>query len=67
MKCISAAAWTRGLRAVGGLTMALMAALTVASAHAAWPDKPLQIIVAYPPGGLTDALRARLPSPCQSA
>ena len=63
MKCISAAAWTRGLRAVGGLTMALMAALTVASAHAAWPDKPLQIIVAYPPGGLTDALARAIAKP----
>ena len=63
MKCISAAAWTRGLRAVGGLTMALMATLTVASAHAAWPDKPLQIIVAYPPGGLTDALARAIAKP----
>ena len=63
MKRISAAAWTRGLRAMGGLTMALMAALTVTAAHAAWPDKPLQIIVAYPPGGLTDALARAIAKP----
>lgn len=32
-------------------------------AHAAWPDKPLQIIVAYPPGGLTDALARAIAKP----
>lgn len=63
MKRISAVAWTRGLRALGGLTMALMAALTATAAHAAWPDKPLQIIVAYPPGGLTDALARAIAKP----
>ncbi len=34
-----------------------------ALAHAAWPEKPLQIIVAYPPGGLTDALARTIAKP----
>ena len=63
MKRISAVAWTRGLRALGGLTMALMATLAATAVHAAWPDKPLQIIVAYPPGGLTDALARAIAKP----
>ena len=63
MKRISAATWTRGLRAMGGLTITLMAALMVTAAHAAWPEKPLQIIVAYPPGGLTDALARAIAKP----
>src|SRR6185436_13170181 len=30
--------------------------LAVACAHAAYPDKSIHLIVAYPPGGLTDAV-----------
>ena len=63
MKRISAVAWARGLTVMGGLTMALMAALTATATHAVWPDKPLQIIVAYPPGGLTDALARAIAKP----
>ncbi len=32
-------------------------------AEAAWPEKPLQLIVAYPPGGLTDALARAVAKP----
>ncbi len=46
-----------------GVAASLGAALTAAPAHAAWPDKPLQIIVAYPPGGLTDALARAIAKP----
>lgn len=32
-------------------------------AQAAWPEKPLQMIVAYPPGGFTDALARAIAKP----
>ncbi len=44
---------------------ALLAACACAAtlAHAAWPEKPLTLIVAYPPGGLTDALARAVAKP----
>jgi tripartite-type tricarboxylate transporter receptor subunit TctC len=33
-----------------------MLALAATSAHAAYPDRPIHLIVPYPPGGLTDAV-----------
>ena len=43
----------------------VITALTCAATGtlAAWPEKPLQLIVAYPPGGLTDALARAVAKP----
>ncbi len=53
------AAWIGKAWFAGGLA----ALLTASMAHAAWPDKPIQLIVAYPPGGLTDALARAIANP----
>jgi len=42
------------LRAAGGLGLA--AAAPISAAQPAWPDRPLKIVVPFPPGALTDAL-----------
>jgi tripartite-type tricarboxylate transporter receptor subunit TctC len=47
--------------AAGALLAACLFAAGTASA--AWPDKPMQLIVAYPPGGLADALARAIAKP----
>ena len=42
---------------------ALVLAISASTACAAYPDKPLQFIVPYPPGGLTDALARAVAKP----
>lgn len=45
----------RGFIAAGA-TVAALPTFRTASAQAAWPSKPIRIVVAYPPGGQTDLL-----------
>jgi tripartite-type tricarboxylate transporter receptor subunit TctC len=50
------------------LTLALsIAALAGAPAQGAWPDKPVTIVVPFPPGGSTDSLARVLTGPLQTA
>jgi tripartite-type tricarboxylate transporter receptor subunit TctC len=46
----------RVLAALAALTLAAAAPLGVAQAQAAWPTKPVRIIVTFPPGGAPDTL-----------
>ena len=38
------------------LVAVVLLGLSAGSVHAGWPERPLQMVVAYPPGGFTDAL-----------
>lgn len=38
------------------LTACLLAAVTSVSVAAAWPEKPVRVIVVYPPGGVSDTV-----------
>lgn len=41
----------------------LLVALAAASVHAEYPERPIHLIVPYPPGGLTDAVARAVASP----
>lgn len=46
-----------------GSIAALLVIFAIMTTHAAYPGKPLQLIVPYPPGGLTDALARQVAKP----
>ena len=49
-------AMRRVLTALAASTLAAVAATSAAQAPAAWPDRPLRLVVGFPAGGVTDVL-----------
>ena len=49
------------------LAAALLAASSAASLAQAWPDKPLRIVVPYPPGGSSDIIARAISQPLSDA
>ncbi len=41
-------------------TLAIIALASTTVAHAAWPDRPVRLVIPFPPGGPTDALGRQL-------
>jgi tripartite-type tricarboxylate transporter receptor subunit TctC len=51
----------------GLFTACALALLAGAAAAQAWPDKPIKLVVPYPPGGLTDTLARSIAEPLAKA
>ena len=49
------------------VALALSAVSVIAAAQTAWPSKPVQLVVSYPPGGLADIMARLLQQPLTEA
>ena len=58
------------LRRLAGVAIALAAGITVSgaaqAANAAWPQKPVSVVVPFPAGGSTDTIARMLAPPLNS-
>jgi tripartite-type tricarboxylate transporter receptor subunit TctC len=61
--CMHAGRWALRALLIAGLGVALA---SVAAAQT-WPDKPIKLVVPYPPGGLTDTLARSIAEPLAKA
>jgi tripartite-type tricarboxylate transporter receptor subunit TctC len=55
------------LRRIGAASLGLAATLQAWPVWAAWPDKPIRIVVAFPPGSSTDIVARALAQPLSEA
>jgi tripartite-type tricarboxylate transporter receptor subunit TctC len=52
-------------RILGGAALALSAALATPVAAQSWPERPIRLIIPFPPGGGTDVV-ARVAAQCMN-
>ena len=52
---------------VRGFLSICVAFMALSAAHAAWPEKPIRIVVAFPPGATTDIIARAFSAPLSEA